>query len=49
MEEKIISIRIDKEKAMIALKTAEDIRKSKVFDTGKSSIQIIREWRDKRK
>lgn len=31
------------------LNEAKKIRDSKVFDRGKSSTQIIREWRDKRK
>lgn len=35
-----------------ARKSSEDIdrmRKSKVFDGGKSSVEIIREWRNRRK
>ena len=40
--------RIDSDRAQHAVKIMEAIRESKVFDKGKSSLEIIREWRDKR-
>ena len=43
---------IEKEKLKKRMKAVEDmerIRKSRVFDVGKNSTEIIREWRDKRK
>jgi len=40
---------IDKQKAREAIKIADKIRKSRMFEGGKSSTQIIREWRDKRR
>ena len=40
---------IDKNKAKAAARKIDEIRKSKVFDTGKSTTALIREWRDKRK
>lgn len=40
---------IDKEKADKAMESIDRIRQSKVFDSGKSSVEIIREWRDRRK
>ncbi|MBS3081213.1 hypothetical protein J4221_07115 [Candidatus Pacearchaeota archaeon] len=39
----------DRDKAKRAVELIPKIRKSKVFDKGKSSIELIREWRDKRK
>jgi hypothetical protein len=41
--------RIDSQRAKKAAKMIDTIRKSKAFDSGKSSVEIIREWRDKRK
>ena len=41
--------RIDSERAQKVAKVIDAIRKSRVFDSGKSSVKIIREWRDKRK
>ena len=40
---------IDTERAKRAAKKIDAIRKSGVFDSGKSSTEIIREWRDKRR
>jgi len=40
---------IDEKRAEEALILANEVRKSKIFDGGKSSTEIIREWRDKRK
>jgi hypothetical protein len=40
---------IDKERARKASREIDEIRKSGVFDGGKNSTEIIREWRDKRK
>lgn len=40
---------IDEERARKAAKQIDEIRKSKVFDKGKTSTEIIREWREKRK
>ncbi|PIN89381.1 hypothetical protein COU60_04480 [Candidatus Pacearchaeota archaeon CG10_big_fil_rev_8_21_14_0_10_34_76] len=41
--------KIDRKKALEALADADRIRKSGVFDGGKTGTEIIREWRDKRK
>ncbi len=41
--------RIDRKKALEALEDARKIRKSGVFDGGKTGAEIIREWRDKRR
>ena len=41
--------KIDLEKRKIASKMMDDIRKSRIFDKGKNSTIIIREWRNKRK
>jgi len=38
-----------KDKMENALEEIKKIQKSKVFDNGKDSAQIIREWRNKRK
>jgi len=40
---------IDKEKAMKAAKSMDELRASRVFDKGKSAVATIREWREKRK
>ena len=40
---------IDFKRAEEATKLLTEVRKSKVFDKGKSSEEIIREWREKRK
>lgn len=32
-----------------ALEEIKKIRQSRIFDGGKSSVEVIREWRDKRK
>lgn len=40
---------IDKKKALEAAADMDKIRKSCVFDGGKTGAQIIREWRDKRR
>ena len=32
-----------------ACKVMDTIRKSRIFDKGKKSVEIIREWREKRK
>ena len=47
--EKMRKYRFDIEKARNALKDMEKIRNSGIFDRGKSSVEIIREWRNKRK
>lgn len=39
----------DVEKAKRAAEDMDRIRKSKVFDGGKTGTEIIREWRNKRK
>jgi len=39
----------DVEKARKAAESMDKIRKSKVFDGGKSSVELIREWRNKRR
>ena len=53
MEEQIISTKIEREfdfeKAKLASKMIDEIKESGVFDQGKSSTEIIREWRDKRR
>ena len=41
--------KFDKEKVKRACDRIDKIRASGVFDGGKSSVEIIREWRDKRK
>ena len=41
--------RIDVLRAERAAKEMDVIRKSKVFDKGRSSTEIIREWRQKRR
>ncbi|HLD05493.1 MAG TPA: hypothetical protein VJG90_07270 [Candidatus Nanoarchaeia archaeon] len=41
--------KIDKRKALSALKIAEYLRKEKAFSKGKSSVELIREWREKRR
>ena len=41
--------KIDEEKARKAMKTISELRKTKQFDKGKTSMEIIREWREKRK
>ena len=41
--------RIDAEKARKALASINSIRKNKVFDGGRNSTEIIREWREKRR
>jgi len=40
---------IDMKKAKMASKIINEIKKSRIFDGGKSSVEIIREWRNKRK
>jgi hypothetical protein len=37
------------EKAKKSLEDMNKIRKSRIFDKGKSSVEIIREWRNKRR
>ncbi len=39
----------DKERARRAAEHMDKLRKSGAFSKGKSSVEIIREWRDKRK
>jgi post-segregation antitoxin (ccd killing protein) len=41
--------KIDKKRAERASKMMDEIRNSGVFNKGKSSVEIIREWRNKRK
>ncbi|MEK6894328.1 MAG: hypothetical protein AABX10_02600 [Nanoarchaeota archaeon] len=41
--------RIDKKRAMKAALEIDKIRKSGVFNGGKTGTQIIREWRDKKR
>lgn len=41
--------KIDLEKRKIAANLMDEIRKTRVFDKGKNSTLIIREWRNKRK
>lgn len=41
--------KFDKEKALRASQDIDRIRKAGVFNSGKSSVEIIREWRDKRR
>ncbi len=41
--------KIDFERAKRAAKEIDRIRKSRDFDKGKTSVEIIREWRNKRK
>lgn len=48
-QREINNFQIDKEKAIEASKRIDQIRKSKIFDKGKNSTELIREWRDKRK
>ena len=40
---------VDRRKAIEAAADMDKIRKSGVFDGGKTGVQIIREWRDKRR
>ena len=40
---------VKKEKTKKALQEIKKIRASKIFDVGKGGVEIIREWRDKRK
>lgn len=39
----------DYDRARKAMEDAEKIRKSGIFDGGKTGVEIIREWRNKRK
>lgn len=39
----------DKEEAMSASHDIDRIKKLGIFDSGKSGVEIIREWRDKRR
>lgn len=39
----------DEEKAREAAKGMDKIRESGIFDGGKTGVELIREWRDKRK
>ena len=41
--------KIDRKIALEAMKDMDNIRKSGVFDGGKTGTEIIREWRDKRR
>ncbi len=41
--------RIDAERAKHAAKQIDELRKTKAFDKGKTSVEIIREWRGKRR
>lgn len=48
--EKIESLEtIDKERARKASKTIEQLRKAKTFDSGKMAVEMVREWRDKKR
>lgn len=47
--EKFEEDNFDMEKAKKAFEDMNKIRKSGIFDMGKSSVEIIREWRNKRK
>mgnify|MGYP001566384737 CR=1 FL=1 len=40
---------VNKEKLRKATETMNRIRKQRIFDNGKTSVEIIREWRNKRK
>jgi len=40
---------LDKNRAIAAARDMDKIRKSGVFDGGKTGAEIIREWRDKRR
>ncbi len=40
---------MDKKRALRAAQDSDKLRKSGVFDGGKTGTQIIREWRDKRR
>jgi len=42
-------ISCDLERARRAAKSMDRIRRSGIFDKGKSGVEIIREWREKRK
>lgn len=41
--------RIDQERARQAAQQMDKLRRAKVFDKGKTSEELIREWREKRK
>jgi len=41
--------KIDVERAWHAAKEIDEMRCTNVFNSGKSSVEIIREWRDRRK
>ena len=41
--------RIDKGKALIACREMDSLRAKRVFDKGRNSTEIIREWRGKRR
>ena len=41
--------KIDKDLALKAAKNMDKLRQARVFNGGKSSVEMIREWRDKRK
>ncbi len=41
--------KIDKRRALSALKVAEHLRKEKAFSKGKSGVELIREWRNKQR
>ena len=47
--EKIHKKEFNEEKIKKAIKDIDRIRKSRVFDGEKTGVEIIREWRDKRK
>ena len=39
---------LDQQRAELARKTMDRFRQSKAFSSGKSSVEVIREWREKR-
>ena len=41
--------KINKDLALKAAKSMDKLRQAHVFDGGKPSVEIIREWRDRRK
>ncbi len=45
----IIQVHIDQKKAKQAADEIDEIRKSGVFNQGKPSLEIIKEWRRKRR
>ncbi|MBI4146339.1 hypothetical protein HY489_03300 [Candidatus Woesearchaeota archaeon] len=41
--------KIDVDRAKKAAKSMDEIRKAGIFDKGRPSVEIIREWREKRR